>query len=245
MGGDNMAMSKMAPARTNDLPEMLFLNPVWHSLHSEHSSLAVCEGEACRYPADVAPFAAVREPSQKALFDVRDLLHEGEALWISGEGFPTVKGIVFETTLPCLQMILPADVEVPSITTEIEPLGEANASEMVSLTTLAFPGFFRQRTYVMGTYYGVRSTSGELVAMAGERLRLPGFPEISGVCTHPKFRGRGLASVLMWQLIRKHRRNGLQSWLHVGSENQRAIDLYRHMGFRKVREINMHRIRKK
>jgi GNAT superfamily N-acetyltransferase len=77
----------------------------------------------------------------------------------------------------------------------------------------------------MGSYYGVRSgarSDGELIAMGGERLSLDGYPEISGVCTHPAHRGKGLAANLIRQLVRDHRRDGLVSWLHVGNENHRA-----------------------
>jgi hypothetical protein len=58
----------------------------------------------------------------------------------------------------------------------------------------------------MGSYYGVRSLSGELIAMGGERLKLDGFTEISGVYTHPTFRGRRLAAAIIWKLVRDHRR---------------------------------------
>ena len=87
---------------------------------------------------------------------------------------------------------------------------------MVALTTLAFPSFFRSRTCEMGSYYGVRSCTGELLAMGGERLQLDGYSEISALCTHPSFRGQGFAVRLIWHLVRNHRRDGLVSWLHVG-----------------------------
>jgi len=112
---------------------------------------------------------------------------------------------------------------------------------MVALTTLAFPGFFRHRTCDMGAYYGVRS-GGELIAMGGERLMLDGYSEISGVCTHPSHRGKGLAASLIWHLARNHRRDGLVSWLHVGADNHHAIELYLRLGFRTIRRVTIHRI---
>jgi predicted GNAT family acetyltransferase len=93
----------------------------------------------------------------------------------------------------------------------------------------------------MGSYYGVRFGS-ELIAMGGERLMLEGYPEISGICTHPDHRGRGLATGLIWQLARDHRRDGLVSWLHVAAANRHAIDLYLRLGFTVVRKILLHRI---
>jgi predicted GNAT family acetyltransferase len=141
-------------------------------------------------------------------------------------------------------MVLPVEITLPTPTIEILQLSCTNAPEMVALTNLAFPGFFRSRTCEMGTYYGIRS-EGELIAMGGERLTLDGYPEISGVCTHPAHRGKGYAAALMWQLARDHRRDGLISWLHVSSTNHHAIELYQRMGFREVRRIMLHRISQK
>lgn len=84
----------------------------------------------------------------------------------------------------------------------------------------------------MGSYCGVRLDS-EPVAMGGERLRLEGYPELSGICTHPAHRRKGLAH---------DRRDGLHSWLHVGAPNTHAIDLYKSFGFQRVRSRMLHRI---
>jgi predicted GNAT family acetyltransferase len=78
--------------------------------------------------------------------------------------------------------------------------------------------------------------------MGGERLALDGYSEISGVCTHPAHRGKGFAANLIWQLVRNHRREGLVSWLHVSSENRRAIELYFRMGFKTVRRVTLNRV---
>lgn len=225
-----------------DLPEHLFANPVWNALQTQHRHLALSSGDACRYPSDVAPFAALAVPSPSAMQQLRSLLTPGESVWIIGENYPKIPGIHFETTLDCLQMVLREEIEPPEPAAKIIPLSCVNASEMVALTDLAFPGFFRPRTCVMGSYYGIRSRN-DLVAMGGERLALPGYPEISGLCTHPDHRGKGCAADLIWHLVRQHRRNGLTSWLHVGAANQHAIDLYLRLGFVTVRSLVLHRIR--
>jgi predicted GNAT family acetyltransferase len=145
-------------------------------------------------------------------------------------------------------MVLPEEVAPPGPTTEIVHLSDANAPEMVAPTTLAFPGFFPKRTCEMGSYYGVRSgarSDGDLIAMGGERLSLDGYPEISGVCTHPAHRGKRLAASLIWQLVRDRRRDGLVSSLQVGNENHRAIELYLRMGFKEVRKVTLNRISRK
>jgi len=228
----------------NDLPESLFANPAWHALQTKHRHFAVSVGDACRYPADVAPFAAVAAPTTVALQQLHSLLAPGEPVWLIGERYPAVPELNFEGTMECLQMVLPETVTPAGPTNEIVRLSNANAPAMVALTTIAFPGFFRSRTSEMGSYYGIRS-DGELIAMGGERLRLDGYAEISGVCTHPAHRGKGLAASLIWQLARTHRRDGLVSWLHVGGENHRAIELYLRMGFRAVRKVMLNRISRK
>jgi len=221
-----------------DLPESLFANPVWSALHTKHRHFALTAGDACRYPADVAPFAAVASPSADALLQLHSLLAPGESVWIVGESYPQPAKLAFEQTLLCLQMVLPAELVPPASTIEILPLSNDHAPEMVALTDLAFPGFFRSRTCEMGSYFGIRS-NGQLIAMGGERFTLEGYPEISGICTHPDHRGKGYAESLIWHLVRNHRREGLVSWLHVSATNQRAIDLYRRMGFTEVRRVTL------
>jgi predicted GNAT family acetyltransferase len=224
-----------------ELPEELFLNPVWHALRTKHRSFAVTAGDACRYPADVAPFAAVAASSAEALRELASLLGPEESVWIFDEEAPSAPEINLLETLKCLQMVLPDEVTPPEPAMELVRLSAADAPEMVALTTLAFPGFFRSRTYQMGTYFGLR-VDGELIAMSGERLMLDGFPEVSGVCTHPAHRGKGYAASLIWEVVREHRRNGDVSWLHVAASNQRAIDLYHRMGFVTSRVVTLHRI---
>src|SRR5258706_13432987 len=124
-------------------------------------------------------------------------------------------------------------------TSSIEALAISDGHKKTTLTYK-----HEARTWEMGSYYGVRS-SGELVAMGGERLMLNRYPEISGVCTHPAHRGKGYASSLIWQLARNHRRDGVASWLHVVARNYHAINLYLRMGFTVVRKVTFHRISRK
>jgi ribosomal protein S18 acetylase RimI-like enzyme len=167
------------------------------------------------------------------------LMSPGESVWMAG--LPDHPGLRMEQELDCVQMILPREAPLPPAGPDIVPLSGENAAEMVALTDVAFPGFFRAATYRMGTYVGVR-WGGTLIAMAGERLRLDGYPELSGICTHPDHRGKGLAAGLIGHLTRAHRRDGLVSWLHVGAPNTRAIELYRHLGFLRMRNLMLRRI---
>ncbi len=224
-----------------ELTDPRFLNPVWHALHGPHRHLAVGSGAACRYPADVAPFAAVAAQSAAAHRELHALLGAGESVWVAGA--PDHPGLRVEQELDCLQMVWPGEAPppVPAPQYQIVPLTGANAAEMVALTDAAFPGFFRPATHRMGSYVGVR-VKGRLVAMAGERLRLEGYPELSGICTHPEHRGKGLAAGLIGHLVEAHRREGLISWLHVGAPNTRAIELYGRLGFLRMRNLMLRRI---
>jgi GNAT superfamily N-acetyltransferase len=222
-----------------ELTDRRFLNPVWHALHGPHRALAIMEGAACRYPADVAPFAACGEPGDAAQRQLHSLLAVGESLWVADA--PTHPALRVDQELDCFQMVLPSDAPLPPPGDGVSPLSGVEAAQMVALTDVAFPGFFRPASYKMGAYFGVR-VDGRLVAMAGERLRLEGCPELSGICTHPDHRGKGLAAGLIGHLAQAHRREGLTSWLQVGASNSRAIELYERLGFKRLRNLMLRRI---
>jgi len=222
------------------LPAHLFLNPVLTALQSTHAHLALAHGDALRYHPEVSPFAALKSPTTAALKDLHTLIAPDERIWLPAISIldPTPANLTIVAELPCHQMLLPASIPLPDPHPAIVPLTCANAPEMVALTDIAFPGFFRPRTCEMGQYFGIRDPStSELVGMAGERLTIPGYSEISGVCTHPAHRGQGLAAALTWQVVRRQRQQGITSWLHVSASNQRAISLYLNLGFEIVRTI--------
>jgi ribosomal protein S18 acetylase RimI-like enzyme len=234
-----------------DLPEGSFTNPVWTALHSVHSRFAIPAAslvgesrtnEACRYPEDVVPFVSIAAPALSAMRQVHGLLGPGESVWLIGAQYVEIPELRREATLECFQMVLPEDVVAAESPVKILPLTDAHAHEMVALTEVAFPGFFRRRTCEMGSYFGVRSPAGQLIAMGGERLKLDGFSEISAVCTHPDFRGHAYGTHIIWEIVRMHRRQGVASFLHVGCANTRAVELYLRMGFKNIRKVTLHRI---
>ncbi len=229
-----------------DLPRDLFMDPVWHALNSRHSHLALIEGSARRYPSDVAPFAALAKPTELALWELHSLLAPGESVWLMGTHYPHLPELRNEGTLECTQMVLTTELTANESVTKIERLSAADSNAMVALTDVAFPGFFRSRTHEMGTYYGVwldsREASGRLIAMAGERMALEGYTEISAVCTLAEHRGKGLAASLIAQVAMDQRELGAVSFLHVASANTRAIDLYLRLGFVEVRKLTLTRL---
>ena len=233
------------------LPEDLFLNFVLTALQTLHQRFAIAHGEAVRYPADVAPFAAVATPTKEALRDLRTLLSDDEYVWVSAIDGPDLDPTLAEadlnreTTIDVLQMVLPEEIEVPPTNPAILNLGCTHASEMVALTDIAFPGFFRPRTCEMGEYFGIRESdnaASKLIAMGGERIVFPGYSEMSGICTHPNHRGQGHAAQMLWHLARFQCAKDVVPWLHVTATNIPAVNLYLKLGFEVVRSIKLYKL---
>jgi GNAT superfamily N-acetyltransferase len=230
----------------DELPEYLFEDPAWHALNTRHSHLALIEGDARRYRVDVCPFAALAKPTELALWELHSLLAPGEYVWLFGTHYPQLPELRNEGTLECVQMVLPVRLALKPSPIELDRLSGADAEAMVALTDLAFPGFFRSHTHEMGTYYGAwldsRDESGKLIAMTGERLTLDGYTEISGVCTHPEHRGKGLAANLIARVARDHAEQGIVSFLHVAAANTNALELYKRLGFIETRRSILTRL---
>jgi len=224
--------------------EDFFANPFWHALNTEQSSIALGSGLVRRYPADVIPFAAFEHANPETMIALRELLAPGEIIYVTGDHLPEIPGIAHTHELPGWQMHLAAEVPASEPTPVlVQSLTANDVPAMVALTDVAFPGFFRPRTYTLGLYFGIR-VDGELVAMAGERIALPGFREISAVCTHPDHTGRGYAAILIRHLLKVHSEAGLRSFLHVVAANSRAIALYERLGFEKTSPIGFHQLRR-
>jgi ribosomal protein S18 acetylase RimI-like enzyme len=204
-------------------------NPVWHALATQHAGLALTADGAARYPTDIVPFAAVGEASARAADQLTSLIDDAESVFVVGVAPEPPPGWQLEPQRPVLQMVCTARApEVPG--PPVTGLGPEHVPDMVALTDLVFPGFFRPRTLEMGAYYGIYHGS-RLAAMAGERMRLDGYQELSAVCTHPGYTGRGYAQRLLGILCNSAFDRGLTPFLHVYSDNARAIGVYRRMSF--------------
>ena len=220
------------------MSEQLLTDPVCNALKSVHAHFALRNGAAVRYPANIVPFAAMDQGNPSDLSPLEQLLTLGEHVYVIGVQPQATNTLHVGPALHCLQMIFPLPPPAKGVANNstILRMTPEDAPAMVALTDMAFPGFFRARTYEMGTYYGIR-ISNELVAMAGKRLAVPGFREISAVVTHPEHVGKGYATVLMNRLLNDHAAAGLKSFLHVNEQNFRAIAIYRRMGFATLRSV--------
>ena len=225
-----------------------FANAIWNALHTSHQHLALSHGLAYKYPADIAPFACLGENTAAALNDLHTLMATGETTYVLGDPPASSDKLLYRGMTPCLQMAFPEQSSLPTVASAlpISPLTCADAPAMVALTDVAFPGFFRLRTCLMGSYFGIWDPvqPGRLIAMAGERLVLHPTREVSGVCTHPDYRGQGYAAALTAHVLHHQRSLHGRSVLHVVSTNQAAISIYDRLGFQTLREVQLHRLKR-
>ncbi|HWA31687.1 MAG TPA: GNAT family N-acetyltransferase, partial [Rhizomicrobium sp.] len=199
---------------------------------------------AARYPSDISPLSAIRESSPQAFADLRELTKPGEIVGLV-TGFPVSVPDDWEIVLNRFIDQMVCEGFRPS--SDITPLllSEKDVPEMIALTKLTQPGPFEHGTIGMGKYLGVRSDDGKLVAMAGQRMSLTDFREISAVCTHPDHQGKGYAGRLMTILAREIIADGKMPILHVKTENASAKHLYVKLGFhvRKPMHFNVIKLR--
>ena len=213
-------------------------NPVCHALSGPHRALATRHGLALHYPREVAAFSAIAESSTMAYADLaRGLPPDTEARLVRARAEPVPAGWSLLNDVPPLQMEARhfdgRQRDGPAIAT----LGPRDRDAVMALVELTQPGPFGPRTMEMGHYIGLFE-HGQLMAMAGERLRLDAHVELSAICTHPLARGRGLAERLVRRLMHDALRRGQQPCLHVLPANAGAIALYRRLGF--VTRAEMH-----
>jgi predicted GNAT family acetyltransferase len=223
-------------------------NVIWNALSTRDAEFAESAHCARRFVPEVSPLAAFREPSSSGYDSLGGLLPAGGtvALFLA-EPYEERTGWGLIAKAPLLQMLCESGNGVlsSSITPEVEleKLGAADSDEMIALTALTKPGPFNRRTHELGTYLGIRR-DGRLVAMAGERLKVPGYTEVSAVCTHPEHVGRGYARVLMTEVMKRIRERGEKSFLHVREDNVSAIGLYEKLGFRRRARVHLAVLRK-
>lgn len=205
-------------------------NPVWHALGGPQTTFAVGEGLARRLRPDVDPIAALPDRATPEAWEALAQLvgADGPLVLIRrGIDIPPLWDVAFRGRGH--QMVASARIERPS-GVRFEELESADDEEMLALARRTEPGPFAIHTRELGSYIGVRS-EGRLVAMAGQRLRLPGYVEVSAVCTDPDHRGRGLAAALTAEVSARIADEGATPFLHVRDDNEGARRIYEQLGF--------------
>jgi ribosomal protein S18 acetylase RimI-like enzyme len=220
-------------------------NPIWHAALTRQQHLSYGKGPARRFYPDVCPLAAIENHSAEAIAALTDLAAPGERVWFFEEP-PSLDPVQWRESrriagyqMQCSVLApgSPRDIGLPSVM--LDPIADAPAME--ALKAIAFPGFFGPRTPQMGRYRGIH-VDGQLVAMAGERLALldqdgRGYREVSAVCTHPEHRGRGYAERLTREATAAILADGDTPFLHVAGGNDRAISVYRRLGYTQPSDV--------
>jgi len=217
-------------------------NPFWSSLRTRHRQLALRAGDAARYPAEFAPFLGVASPDANVADGLATLVAADESVYLIGVVPHAPSGWALEAFRPLAQMICTAPIPVVDGPAVIE-LSAAHRADVLALTALVYPHYFRARTIELGRYFGIYE-DGRLAAMAGERLGMDGLQEISAICTHPDFNGRGYARRLTALLTNDNLDRGRTPFLHVSHENPRALRLYEHLGYVHRRDIGFWSLRR-
>jgi len=209
-------------------------NPIYSALSTSQTHFAQVNGPARRFFPGISSLTGFESPNAECYAALAGLVPEGQTAGIVLDDPPQSMpewNVLHD--IPMLQMVHAADgwkpVEAPQH--EYNELTAADSPEMSALTELTKPGPFGPRTHEFGGYIGIRR-DGKLAAMAGFRMRVPGFTEISAVCTHPDHVGNGYARTLMNVQIAQILTTMETPFLHVRADNVRAIQLYERMGFR-------------
>jgi predicted GNAT family acetyltransferase len=221
---------------------------IWNALTTRHAEFAQSFGSARRFTPEVSPLAGFETASAEGYESLAQLLRPEEtlALFLSAP-YEERAGWNLVAAAPLWQMVCEnggaASSDSGTSKLELEQLGDGDSAAMIELTSLTKPGPFDKRTHELGTYLGIRR-EGKLMAMAGERLKVPGHTEVSAVCTHPEHTGHGYAGMLMIELMRRIRERGEKAFLHVREDNLRAIQLYEKLGFQQRARVHLAVLRK-
>ena|SRR5277367_1084585 len=219
-------------------------HPVWTALTSRQQALAEGGALARRYPPDIAPFAAIADISPPS-FAALGALMSGSDIAVFFTPDPVTPPAEFKISLAeTAEQMVGTSAESSIRGVEAVTLGADDVPAMMALTELTKPGPFSARAHELGTFLGIR-IGGQLVAMAGERMKSADYTEITAVCVHPDYRGRGYGQMLLGAISRQITARGELPFLHVFSQNSSAIALYRRQGMEIRRRLHVSVLRRR
>jgi ribosomal protein S18 acetylase RimI-like enzyme len=206
-------------------------NPVWNALISGNKNLSIGNETARYFPREISPFVGIAE-SNPVNFDVlRQVIpfKEPAAIFSTEKQLDAAPWTIIQR-IDGFQLVYPKQLELIAEQFGMMALNDAHIPQMLALTKLTNPGPFSSRTISFGNYRGI-FVDDKLVAMAGQRLHAGANIEISAVCTHPNYTGKGYARQLIRSLIADIQKQNKTAYLHARADNTRAINVYRSMGF--------------
>lgn len=210
----------------------------WTALTGRQRRFAVGNERVLRFSAPVAPFGAMIDTSPATFDALRDVINEhGPVALTTGDEVVPPAGFALVRHAKLLQMVWQGEPQ-PAPTLDYVHLEARDVPDMLELTAATQPGPFGPRTFELGDYLGVRR-EGKLIAMAGERMKIDGYTEISAVCVDAGFRGQGLVVGLMKLHIARIRARGETPFLHVLTSNHGAASIYEALGFVARRELSL------
>src|SRR6195952_242736 len=213
-------------------------HPIWTALTTRHQALAEGGDHARRYPTAITPFADMAEISPRGFASLGAMML-GSEIAVLFTPDPVTAPAEFKVLLAETgEQMTGMPAEVPAGNVELVTLSAADVPDMMALTALTKPGPFSARTHELGTFLGIR-VGGELVAMAGERMRPADYTEITAVCVHPAHRGRGYGQILLSAVSRQILARGEIPFLHLFTSNASALALYRRQGMEIRRRLHV------
>ncbi|MER9233730.1 GNAT family N-acetyltransferase [Mesorhizobium sp. M0622] len=205
--------------------------PIWSALRTRHQVFAQGDNLARRYRPSIVPFATTAADDPESLQALEKLVSSGESvILLQADAIALPAGLCATSAAAGVQMIAEQPLQIVS-DQRVQRLTRHDAAEMLALALVTKPGPFTLEALSLGDFWGVK-IEGRLAAMAGERMKQPGYTELSGVCSHPEFRGGGLGKLLSLFVANQIVARGEVPYLHAYASNATAIRLYESIGFR-------------
>jgi ribosomal protein S18 acetylase RimI-like enzyme len=227
-------------------------NAVWTALTTKQGQLALSSALARRFPPEMTLLGALAANTAMAFDSLAQLIQRDAVTlyFTSPPQIPTGWEIVRAVELH--QMVQESEAPPPSAegeaTPEVIELTPADVPEMSVVYAATRPGrTLCPRIQKLGQFLGIREQGkedGRLVAMGGLRLHIPGYREITTVATLPGHEGRGYATAIVRALIDRIRARAERPFLTVRTDNPRAVEIYRRLGFKERTLLYSHTVRR-